>query len=110
MRVGGPYRVSVSQLGYRPAIENGIALTLGVTSDVRFVLAHATVELTPITVTAPAAGSVFSSERTGAPTTGATQQLAHLPTISPRVGDLLRLPPQYTVTQQTPPSLGLSFH
>src|SRR5205823_11444818 len=36
MRVGGPYRVSVSQVGYRPAIENGIDLTLGVTSDVRF--------------------------------------------------------------------------
>ena len=69
MRVGGPYRVSVSQVGYRPEIQNGINLTLGVTSDVRFVLAHATVELTPITVTAPAAGSVFSAERTGAATT-----------------------------------------
>ena len=109
MRVGGPYRVSVSQVGYRPAIENGIDLTLGVTSDVRFVLAHATVELTPITVTAPAAGSVFSAERTGAATTVTTQQIAHLPTISRRVEDLLRLTPQYTATQQPTSSGALSF-
>jgi len=109
MRVGGPYRVSVSQVGYRPEIQNSINLTLGVTSDVRFVLAHTTVELTPITVTAPAAGSVFSSERTGAATTVTTQQIAHLPTISRRVEDLLRLTPQYTATQQPTSSGALSF-
>src|SRR3989441_2846498 len=109
MRVGGPYRVSVSQVGYRPEIQTGITLPLGVTSDVRFVLAHATVELTPITVTAPAAGSVFSSERTGAATTVTTQQIARLPTISRRVEDLLRLTPQYTATQQPTSSGALSF-
>src|SRR2546427_1500447 len=85
MRVGGPYRVSVAQVGYRPEIQNGINLTLGVTSDVRFVLAHATVELTPITITAPAAGSVFSSARTGPATTGTTQPIARPPTINRRV-------------------------
>src|SRR2546428_544105 len=109
MRAGGPYRVSVSQGGYRPEIQNGINLTLGVTSDVRLVPAHTTGELTPITVTAPAAGSVCSSERTGAATTVTTQQIAHLPTISRRVEDLLRLTPQYTATQQPTSSGALSF-
>src|SRR5438105_7849082 len=44
MRVGGPYRVTVTEVGYRPEAQNGINLTLGVTSDLRFRLAHATVE------------------------------------------------------------------
>src|SRR5438105_3135250 len=104
MRVGGPYRVTISQVGYRPEVQTGITLTLGVASDVRFVLAHATVELTPLTVVAPPAGAVFSSERTGAATTVSSQQLAHLPTISRRVEDLLRLTPQYS-----PMSFGFSF-
>src|SRR5207248_11714129 len=68
MRVGGPYRVTVTEVGYRPEAQNGINLTLGVTSDLRFKLAHATVELAPITVTATTS-TVFSSERTGAATT-----------------------------------------
>ena len=109
MRVGGPYRVTISQVGYRPEVQNGLTLTLGVTSDLRFLLAHATVELAPVTVTAAPAGAVFSSERTGAATTVTTQQLAHLPTISRRVEDLLRLTPQYTATQQPTSSGALSF-
>src|SRR5216117_1359631 len=108
MRVGGPYRVSVAQVGFRQEIQNGINLSLGVTSDLRFVLGRVTVELAPITVTATTS-SVFSSERTGAATTVTTQQLAHLPTISRRVEDLLRLTPQYTATQQPTSSGALSF-
>ncbi len=103
MRVGGPYRVNVSRVGYRPEIQNGIGVTLGVTSDLRFPLKQVSVELEPITVTATT-GTVFSSQRTGAATTVAAEQLAHLPTISRRVEDLLRLTPQYS-----PMSFGFSF-
>src|SRR6266566_7908801 len=103
MRVGGPYRVTVSLVGYRPEVQNGIGVTLGVTSDLRFALRQVSVELEPITVTATT-GTVFSSQRTGAATTVSTEALAHLPTISRRVEDLLRLSPQYS-----PMSLGFSF-
>src|SRR5436309_5953462 len=64
MRVGGPYRVTVSLVGYRPEVQNGIGVTLGVTSDLRFGLRQVSVELEPITVTATT-GTVFSSQRTG---------------------------------------------
>src|SRR2546428_1556579 len=104
MRVGGPYRVSASRVGYRQEIQNGVTVTLGVTSDLQFRLAQATVQLEPVTIETSAAGSIFSSQRTGAATTVSTQQLAHLPTISRRVEDLLRLTPQYS-----PMSFGFSF-
>src|SRR5205823_4340485 len=74
-----------------------------VTADLRFVLARASVELAPVTVTATT-NPVFSAERTGAATTIASTQIGHLPTINRRVEDLLRLTPQYS-----PMSFGFSF-
>src|SRR6266850_4087851 len=103
MRVGGPYRVSAAMVGYRQEVRDGISLTLGVTADLRFRLTQVAVELAPITVPTTAS-SVFSSERTGAATTIASGQIAHLPSISRRVEDLLRLTPQYS-----PMSFGFSF-
>src|SRR5213595_3475703 len=103
MRVGGPYRVSASRVGYRQEVQNGVTVTLGVTSDLQFRLAQAIVQLDPITVVTTT-GAVFSAGRTGAATTVSTDQLAHLPTISRRVEDLLRLTPQYSSM-----SFGFSF-
>src|SRR5207249_4347209 len=102
-RVGGPYRVSVALVGYRQEVQDQIQLTLGGTADLRFALARATLELEPVTVTATS-NPVFSAERTGAATTIAAAQIAHLPTISRRVEDLLRLTPQYSAM-----SFGFSF-
>src|SRR5213080_3483200 len=103
MRVGGPYRVSVALVGYRQEVQDQIQLTLGGTADLRFALTRATLELEPVTVTATS-NPVFSAERTGAATTIAAAQIAHLPTISRRVEDLLRLTPQYSAM-----SFGFSF-
>src|SRR6266700_1996389 len=52
MRVGGPYRVSVTLVGHRREVQDQIQLTLGVTADLRFVLAQASIELEPVTVAA----------------------------------------------------------
>jgi len=103
MRVGGPYRVSVSRVGYRQAVQEAITVGLGVTSDLKFRLTAASVELEAVTVTATP-DHVFSSERTGAATTVSAEQLQKLPTINRRVEDLLRLTPQYS-----PMSFGFSF-
>ena len=103
MRVGGPYRVRAALVGYRPEAQDGVQLTLGVTADLRFRLTQVSVELEAITVTATTS-AVFSSERTGAATTVASEQIAHHPTINRRVEDLLRLTPQYS-----PMSFGFSF-
>jgi hypothetical protein len=109
MRVGGPYRVSAARLGYRPEAQNGINVTLGVTTDLTFKLGQASVQLEAQTVEATAAGSIFSSERTGAATTVSAAQMAALPTISRKVEDLLRLTPQYSGISQPSSSGAFSF-
>src|SRR6059036_3638379 len=73
MRVGGPYRVSVTRVGYRREVQDQIELTLGGTADLRFTLVQASVELEPVTVTTTTS-PVFSAERTGAATTISTAQ------------------------------------
>ncbi len=103
MRVGGPYAVSVAFVGYRRQVQDRIYLTLGVAHDVRFALSQVSVELEAITVSGQS-DPVFSSQRTGAATAVASEQMTALPTISRRVEDLLRLTPQYS-----PNSNGFSF-
>jgi hypothetical protein len=93
MRVGGPYRVTASAIGFRPEVRLEIQLTLGVASDLEFLLEPTVAQLEEITVTAPA-DAVFSSDRTGAATSVPREALEVLPTVSRRVQDFTRLAPQ----------------
>ena len=92
MRIGGPYQISASALGYRKETREVGALTLGITTDVRFVLTNAAVQLQAITTQADP--SALSTTRTGAATSVSRQTIEALPTISRRIGDFTRLTPQ----------------
>lgn len=92
MRIGGPYQITASALGFRKETREVAALTLGVTSDVRFVLTNAAVQLQAITTQADP--SALSTTRTGAATSVTRQAIENLPTISRRIGDFTRLTPQ----------------
>lgn len=96
MRVGGPYEVTATLSGFQTQIQNNVSLSLGVTSDVNFVLAVASVTET-VTVEATS-DPVFSSQRTGAATAVARSEIATLPTISGRISDVTRLTPQASGT------------
>ncbi|MBI1937069.1 MAG: carboxypeptidase regulatory-like domain-containing protein [Ignavibacteriales bacterium] len=93
MRVGGPYKVTVSFVGYENQVKENIFLNLGVASDVRFTMSETNIEIGEITVAAQR-DAVFSSDRTGAATSVNVEALKALPTISRRIGDFTRLTPQ----------------
>ncbi len=92
MRVGGPYTVTASALGYAKETREVAALALGITTDVNFKLATAAVQLQALTTQADA--NALSTTRTGAATQVSKQTLEALPTISRRIGDFTRLTPQ----------------
>lgn len=94
MRVGGPYRLTVSYIGYETQVMENISLNLGVSTDIQIVLREAAITLDGLTVTAP--GAIFSSERTGAATSVSRDALETMPTISRRIEDFARLTPQYS--------------
>jgi hypothetical protein len=97
MRVGGPYSVTVAYTGagaaaFEPQTQADITVNLGVATDLSFTVRGITVTET-VTVTA-VSDTVFSSQRTGAATSVSRTELATLPTISGRIGDITRLTPQ----------------
>lgn len=93
MRVGGPYTVSVSFIGYAAQTRDNVSLTLGVASDLSFVLSQSAIELAGITVTGQS-GAVLSSDRTGAATSVGRESIEALPSIRRRLADYARLTPQ----------------
>ena len=93
MRVGGPYRLSVSFIGFSTQEADGIVLSLGVFANVNVILVEDGQELNEVLVTA-SANNLFSNERTGANTSIDNQAISKLPTISRNINDFTRLTPQ----------------
>ncbi|MGH9255999.1 MAG: carboxypeptidase regulatory-like domain-containing protein, partial [Vicinamibacterales bacterium] len=97
MRVGGPYSVTVAFVGgggpaFRPETQSEITVNLGVASDLTFTVQP--IAVTEEVIVSAVVDPVFSSSRTGAATTVSRIDIATLPTISGRIGDLTRLTPQ----------------
>jgi hypothetical protein len=92
MRVGGPYKITASLPGFSSEVKDEVSVSLGVSTDLDFTLRLANVSetITVVGVSDP----VFSSARTGAATAVLREDLASLPTISGRIGDITRLTPQ----------------
>ena len=93
MRVGGPYILTVSFIGYSDFQTSDIMLSLGVISNVSVNLTEETLGINEVVVTAEK-NPVFSSDRTGASTGISNQNLNRLPTISRNINDFTRLSPQ----------------
>lgn len=93
MRVGGPYTVSVSFIGYETQKLEGVSLSLGVTANVNVTMREDGEQLQEVIVTGDRS-SVFSSERTGAATAISNETINRLPTVSRSINDFTRLTPQ----------------
>ena len=93
MRVGGPYTVRVTFVGYQDFTREGINLTLAENFRLDARLSEATIQLAEAVVTGRQ-NSVINTDRTGASTTIQRQQLERLPTLNRSFADFTRLTPQ----------------
>ena len=91
MRVGGPYTVEISYIGYGTSSTDGVTLGLGENYVLNAVLSEETTALEEIVVTATR--TKFSAEKTGAVTNITNSQIANLPTVSRSIMDVTRLSP-----------------
>ncbi|QRX63424.1 TonB-dependent receptor [Dysgonomonadaceae bacterium zrk40] len=91
MRVGGPYTVEISYIGYGTSTTSNITLSLGENYVLNAVLSEETTSLDEIVVTA--LRTKFSTEKTGAVTNITNDQIANLPTVSRSIMDVTRLSP-----------------
>ncbi|MDY0098589.1 MAG: carboxypeptidase regulatory-like domain-containing protein [Bacteroidales bacterium] len=94
MRVGGPYTVSISFIGYTTRNYTEIILRLGETYAQDGQLAESTTALEEVVVSAGIRNSILSSERAGTQTNVSSRDLANLPTIDRSITDFAKYTPQ----------------
>jgi hypothetical protein len=93
LRVGGPYRVSATAIGYQPRTEENVFLSLGQTLRLDFSLPSQAVTLQEIAVIGER-DEVLDAGRTGAATYIGPTQVEVLPSIKRSTRDLTRLDPR----------------
>ena len=91
MRVGGPYSVEVTYIGYGTYTANNITLSLSENYSLNVVLSEETTSLDEVVVTA--LRTKFSNQKTGAVTNITSSQIDNLPTVSRSIMDVTRLSP-----------------
>jgi len=92
LRVGGPYRITVSYVGFKKQLIDGVFLQLGQTHNASIVLIEDDNQLEEVVITSNKSNT-FSSERTGAETSIGNRELKALPTITRSAADFYRLEP-----------------
>lgn len=96
MRVGGPYTVTVSYIGYQEMNEENIYLKLGQNYRQNFTISESSSVLTEVVVSD---ARFTATDKTGTETTISEDMIATLPTLSRAIGDFARLTPQATVRE-----------
>ena len=91
MRPGGPYRVSVSYVGYQNRAIEGVVLQLAETYNLDIDMSLSSNSLSEVVVTG--VGSKFQTEKTGAATNINSAQISSLPTVTRNLTDVTRLSP-----------------
>jgi hypothetical protein len=96
VRVGGPYTITVSFVGYQSQRETGLNLDLGETRNLQFQLQPQTEQLDEVEVVEEE-GAVFSEERKGLSTNISEEEIQSAPTIDRSIADFARFTPQAIV-------------
>lgn len=91
MRVGGPYTIKVSYIGYQPTEISNVTLQLGETYNQNFKMAEDASILGEVVISGK--GSKFTAEKTGASTNISNTQIMNMPTINRSITDIARLSP-----------------
>ncbi|HRL71165.1 MAG TPA: carboxypeptidase regulatory-like domain-containing protein [Flavobacterium sp.] len=93
MRVGGPYKITITFVGFSDFSENEVYLQLGENKTFKIVLAEQSNELQEVVVKA-VRDNTFNSQRTGAQTVINSDKIKALPSLSRNIADFARLTPQ----------------
>ncbi|WP_299367670.1 TonB-dependent receptor [Winogradskyella sp.] len=95
LRIGGPYTITITYIGYTDKVFSDVYLTLGKTENVDHQMIPGAEALDAVVLTGSTSGT-FSSDRTGAETSVGRRELTRLPTISRSAQDFTRLEPSST--------------
>ncbi|SNR36323.1 TonB-dependent receptor [Lutibacter flavus] len=92
LRVGGPYTVTFSYVGFKTIEYTDIYLDLGKAFDLNVKMVSESEQLSEVVITG-GRNSTFNNNRTGAETSVGKRELTNLPSISRSASDFTRLDP-----------------
>ncbi|XLS28924.1 TonB-dependent receptor domain-containing protein [Flavobacteriaceae bacterium M23B6Z8] len=98
MRVGGPYRITISYIGFTEFVRENEFLQLGQGSRISTKLSESATALDEIVVTGQSTG-VFNANKTGAETNVSQRDIQTLPQASRSIADFVRITPQAQITE-----------
>ena len=99
LRVGGPYNVTVTFVGFKQEVISDVTIQLGEATKINVVLTDVNTNLTEVVVTGTGKrGSLISKDRKGTSTNINRRLIAALPTLSRNITDFTKLTPQASGT------------
>ncbi|MFN3310778.1 MAG: carboxypeptidase regulatory-like domain-containing protein, partial [Thermomonas sp.] len=108
LRVGGPYKITVSKPGEGTKTEDGVYLELNQVSTVNASLAPVSKELDRVVVVGDAGNYLFDPNNRGMGTSISGRQLETAVSGNRSLDDIARLDPRVTVTDQNDGSISVS--
>jgi len=93
MKIGGPYTVRVSSVGYKTEEIKGLYLDLNKTVDIKITLTETSVNIGEVEIKGNT-GGVINADRTGAMTNISHKAIEDMPTIKRSLKDITRLTPE----------------
>ena len=95
---GGPYKLTVSCLGYTDIVVTDVNVSLSDNAVLDFIMQEESLTLDAVTVSAESKTSGMRSDRAGALTSLNSRQIMNVPTVSRSMNDLLKQTPQAYVS------------
>ena len=93
LRVGGPYTLTISYVGFKTETQDNIFLTIGQDFSSDFAMVNEAKELAVSVVSATRQNKIFNNSHTGPEELISRAQIDQLPTISRSLQDFTRLEP-----------------
>lgn len=93
LRIGGPYEITATFVGHKPAKQDNITLLLGQEFKADFALIQTATDLTEVTVSGRRQDKTFNNNRTGSQEIISRSQIERLPTINRSLQDFTKLEP-----------------
>ena len=100
LRVGGPYKITVTKDGFAGEAQDGVNLLLGEASQLNVDLEPAMTTLESIEVVASAQSDTFRTDNQGATSNVSREQINSFPSVNRNLQDYVRLDPRIAQTDK----------
>ena len=99
MRVGGPYTITYTYVGFEDIVKNNVYLQLGDSENIDLTMSESSNALDEVIIVGTGRGGVFDSGNTGTETNISERELTTLPSVTRGIGDFVRKTPQALVSE-----------